>query len=111
LGGYWLFGPPAPNSRSQYAAGLLPFAGTITDQTLRFENPNGNAKYRFTLTDENKLEYVLSSASESATRVFIPFWTLGAAEANRSASKTAGQRAVPAKGSPPTTAANPRPAQ
>ena len=101
LDGYWLFGPPAPTSRFQYPASLFPFAGTITDQTLRFQNPSGKAKYRFTLTNENKLDYVYSSTTgETANRTFVPFWML--IEAERSASKTTRQQPASAKGSSPT---------
>jgi Caspase domain len=107
LDGYWVFGPPAPTSRLKYSASLFPFAGTITEQSPRFESPGGNSKYRFTLTNENKLDYVLSGASESANRIFTPFWMLVEAEAKRSAGNKASQRPVPAKASPPTKAAPP----
>jgi hypothetical protein len=101
LDGYWLYGPPIPTSRFQYPASLFPFAGTVTDQTLRFQSPSGNAKYRFTLTNENKMEYVHSSTTgETASKTFGPFWTL--IEAERSAGKTARQQPASVKGSSPT---------
>ena len=100
LDGYWLYGPPLPTSRFQYPASLFPFTGTITDQTLRFQSPGGNAKYRFTLTDENKLDYVYSStAGETANRKCVPFWTL--VEAEQLAGKGARQQPAPAKGGSP----------
>jgi hypothetical protein len=109
LDGYWLYGPPAPTSRFQYPASLFPFAGTVTDQTLRFQSPSGNAKYRFTLTDENKMDYVYSSTTgETASKTFAPFWTL--IEAEQSARKTPRQQPAPAKASSPAkSSAQPRP--
>jgi hypothetical protein len=100
LDGYWLFGPPAPNSRLKYPARLYPFAGTVTEQVLRFQN--GDAKYRFRLTNENKLDYFLTSPTESVNRTFTPFWTVVQAEAERSAAKAAPKKPAPATGSLPT---------
>ena len=100
LDGYWLFGPPPPNSQFKYPASLFPFAGTITDRTLRFLSPVGNSKYRFTLTNEDKLDYVLSGARESTNRTFTPFWTLVTAEAQRTVGKETTRR-KPAAREPP----------
>jgi hypothetical protein len=112
LDGYWLHGPPAPNSRLKYPASLFPFAGTITDSTLRFQSPDGSAKYRFTLTKENTLDYVFSSArGESANRTFTPFWTLVQAQAERSASKAPQKPPAAAKELTPAKKAEPRPPQ
>ena len=57
----------------------------------------------------NKLDYVLTSATESANRTFTPFWTLVAAETERSAKTTARQQPAPKKGAPATTASPPPP--
>jgi hypothetical protein len=100
LDGYWLYGPPAPTSRFQYPASLFPVAGTITDQTLRFQSPGGNAKYRFTLTNDNKADFVYSSTTgETVNKTLTPFWTL--IEAEQSARKTPRQQPAPVKGSSP----------
>jgi hypothetical protein len=106
LDGYWVYGPAPSASRFQYPASLFPFAGTITEQTLRFQNPGGTAKYRFTLSSEGKMEYVFSSTrGEWITKPFSPFWTL--VEAERSAKTTARQQPASAKGSSPTNASPP----
>jgi hypothetical protein len=79
--GHWAFGPPMPNARWQYAAQTVPIAGTITDQTLRFQSSGGKAKYRFSLNSNNTMDYMFSSARrESAAKTFVPFWTLLEAE-------------------------------
>jgi hypothetical protein len=109
LDGYWIFGPPQPKSLLKYPATFFPFAGTVTDHTLRFQSLYGPTKYRFTLTNENKLDYALSSAAESANRTFTPFWTLVAAEAERSAKTMARPPPAATKGAPATTASPPPP--
>jgi hypothetical protein len=81
LDGYWVYGPPVPGSRFQYPANLFRIAGTVTEQTLRFRSPSGKASFRFTLTSENKMDYVFSSTiGESSNKTFVPFWRLAEAE-------------------------------
>jgi hypothetical protein len=108
LDGYWVYGPPAPTARLQYPASLFPFAGTITDQTLRFQSPGREGNYRITLTNENKMDYVYSSTKgEGSNKTLVRFWTL--IEAEQSA-KTARQQPAAAKVPSPTKAsAPPRP--
>jgi uncharacterized caspase-like protein len=81
LDGYWIYGPPPPESRYQYPAGSFRFAGTITDGSLRYTSPNGTSRYRLTLTADNKMDYLFSNTGgETGTCAFSPVWTLVEAE-------------------------------
>ena len=53
----------------------------ITEDTLRFSNPVGDA-YIHTLTKSNRLNYLFSTTKgQIDTRVFTPIWRLVEAEA------------------------------
>lgn len=81
LDGYWLWGPPTPSSLFQYPAGIFRIAGTATDGSLRFNNPSGTGSYRLTLTNTNKMKYVLwSTKGDNDNKVLDPVWTLVGAE-------------------------------
>lgn len=91
--GHWAFGPPMPNARWQYPGETVPIAGTITDQTLRYQSSGGKAKYRFSLNPDNKMDYTFSSArGEAAAKTFTPFWTLSEAEKLLLAKPPAGKK-------------------
>jgi uncharacterized caspase-like protein len=106
--GHWAFGRPMPNARWQYPAETLPIAGRITDQTLRFENSAGSAKYRFALNPDSTMDYMFSSTrGELAAKKFVPFWTLLEAEKPLSAKAPAGKKA---QGPPQAKPTRPAPA-
>jgi len=96
LDGFYAFGPPVAASQLRYPAALYGVAGRVSDRTLLFESPSGLSKYRLTLNDGGKIDFVFSSTNgEAGNKTLLPFWTLVEAESRKS--KAAGPTAVQKK--------------
>ncbi len=57
--GWWVYGPPGPKSDLQNdPANAFRFAGTITDESLRFSHPRKAAvSYRHRLTTDGRMDF------------------------------------------------------
>jgi len=80
--GWWVYGPPgATSSFPGDPANAFKFAGTITDKSLRFTSPSGQATYKNRLTSDGRMDHFWSHTKAGTSHaVLIPVWTLVDAE-------------------------------
>jgi class 3 adenylate cyclase len=69
--GIYSYGPPTPHTNNQSPPNYWTFTGTITEHDLKFESPDGEWKYQFTIMPGGLMEGRADSPHNTHPRISI----------------------------------------